>query len=698
MPCVRPLLAVCLFVVAAGAHAQEPRPARKGPLVAVTIDSSPQQAAIYLDDRKYGIVGYTPYSGKLEKGSWTLVLELPGYRSVSMPISVGDKHDFFVPLEKGNGTVDVQAASDPNVAGATLYIDGESKGAAPRAADLPEGRHLIELRRPGVGDFSQWVAIRAGERVTLTPILKGPQKGALLIDADVTAATISVDGKRIADTTPALVEGLDEGPHAIEVSKSPTQTWKQTVNVKAGTRTKIIAGLAQQAGGPLRVLASVAEAEIFVDGTDRGRPPLDVGGLAPGDHFVEAKAPGYADKSVTLRVEAGKSQVVKLDLVRGTSGPSGRLRVTAPADRSTVFIDGTSVGPTPLEREVAAGDHLVVVEHEGQTRFERTVTVPQGSSIALAAEQRAVGGVRFQSTPVGASVLIDGADAGKTPLIKTDLPVGNHLVTFRAAGYRELQQPVVVQGGEPVVMNAVLKPATDLTPEEEVAVRRGLSSYGADTVPVGRVTLDASIGYPYWLELRATTGVTDIRPLALDVAFGFRSTLQTWDVLLSGRLRLAKVEPFALAAFAMLGGGGGADGRNQFSLQTGVIGSILFARVATVSARLYADIWNDRLCSQDDNGAPIGTDVCKGTAAAADIAKARKLHGSDDLQSRDVGARLFLSVIGEVALSERTSFFMVLEGAPFQDERAAFSNLFTSTLLSDSDPIYNVRAGFTYKF
>jgi len=117
-----------------------------------------------------------------------------------------------------------------------------------------------------------------------------------------------------------------------------------------------------------------------------------------------------------------------------------------------------------------------------------------------------------------------------------------------------------------------------------------------------------------------------------------------------------------------------------------------------VSARIYADFWTDRLCSQDDGGAPTGTDVCKGTASAADLAKARKLHGEDDLQSRDAGARIMLSIIAEIAMSERTSFFMVLEGAPFQDERAAFSNLFTSTLLSDSDPIYNVRAGFTYKF
>ena len=80
---------LCLFLAfgmvlstAWDAQAQQvPRPTKKGRKYKVRIDSAPQQAAIYLDDEKYGIVGYT--LAKLLKGA--------------PPLGQGD----LTPFEKG---------------------------------------------------------------------------------------------------------------------------------------------------------------------------------------------------------------------------------------------------------------------------------------------------------------------------------------------------------------------------------------------------------------------------------------------------------------------------------------------------------------------------------------------------------------------------------------------------------------------
>src|SRR5690349_802124 len=64
---------------AAAASAQTPRPKRKGKTLKVTIDSSPQGATIYLDSKEYGVHAYTPWTGKLTKGSWTVILEKDGF-------------------------------------------------------------------------------------------------------------------------------------------------------------------------------------------------------------------------------------------------------------------------------------------------------------------------------------------------------------------------------------------------------------------------------------------------------------------------------------------------------------------------------------------------------------------------------------------------------------------------------------------
>src|SRR5262249_45524332 len=254
---------------------------------------------------------------------------------------------------------------------------------------VAEGRHLVELKKPGFGDFAQWVTIKAGERVTLTPVLKGNTKGSLLIDSDPSGGVVIVDGKKLDDTTPAIVDALDEGPHIVEVQGKDGGNWKQTVTVKAGQRTKINADLRATAGVTARILSNVADAEIFVDGTDRGKAPLDVPGLTPGQHIITARAAGYADKDVNITVEPGKSLVTKIELAPGAAGPSVKRQVPGPVGAS-VFIDGTSVGQAPVEKTVTAGEHTIVVQKEGFARVERRMTIPEGQTIPYAAELKAV--------------------------------------------------------------------------------------------------------------------------------------------------------------------------------------------------------------------------------------------------------------------------------------------------------------------
>src|SRR5215468_4341368 len=92
---------VAVLALCAAAYGQSP-PARKAATMPVKIDSTPQQAEIYLDDKKAGLVGYTPWEGKLAPGNYALILELPGYQTATKAITVDARnHDFAVALVKG---------------------------------------------------------------------------------------------------------------------------------------------------------------------------------------------------------------------------------------------------------------------------------------------------------------------------------------------------------------------------------------------------------------------------------------------------------------------------------------------------------------------------------------------------------------------------------------------------------------------
>src|SRR5690349_19372979 len=69
---------------------------------AVKIDSAPQGAQVYIND-KTCLVGNTPWSGKLAKGTHTVIIEATGYEPMNRQFTVAavrKTQELFVPLVK----------------------------------------------------------------------------------------------------------------------------------------------------------------------------------------------------------------------------------------------------------------------------------------------------------------------------------------------------------------------------------------------------------------------------------------------------------------------------------------------------------------------------------------------------------------------------------------------------------------------
>src|SRR5688572_30676309 len=78
-------------------------PAQKPGRYAVKIDSSPQGAAVYIGEKACGPVGNTPWTGKLNKGDVTVIIETSGYQQETKTFKVGavrKVQTLFVPLTK----------------------------------------------------------------------------------------------------------------------------------------------------------------------------------------------------------------------------------------------------------------------------------------------------------------------------------------------------------------------------------------------------------------------------------------------------------------------------------------------------------------------------------------------------------------------------------------------------------------------
>jgi hypothetical protein len=438
-----------------------------------------------------------------------------------------------------------------------------------------------------------------------------------------------------------------------------------------------------------------------------GPVPVDIKDVKAGEHIIEVKAPGYQTGEKKVTVRAGQSEIVKFDLNASTD--QGTIKIVSTVPEAEVFIDGAAVGKVPQEKLISVGEHPVVVRLGGYKQFEQKVRVEAGQTITVSAELKAVGRLRILSTPSSASVLINGVPVGKTPF-DDEVEVGDSVVRIEHPGFQSFEQTLSIEGGKTQTLSRELALAGK-SESELSAEQKGLSSFGARTLPRGRSTVDFDAGYPYFVNARITVGAGRIaKRFGFDATVGVRTMFSRSDLGIGARMMVADNNPFSAALFANGWWGGTLlddSQRNGVTFETGAIASLTALSNVTISGRAYLQLWSDRHCPELLAGnvfeAQDPTATCEdyrtNQISAADKMAAEKLTGTSgaDFFGRENGARLLLSVIAEIAFDQRWNVYGILEGAPFQEERALFTSLFSGTMF-ETDYILYARLGLTYKF
>ncbi len=698
--------------------------AKTGRKYKVKVDSAPPGATVYANAKECGALGVTPWAGTLPVGTYNFILELEGYQAGSKTLTVKRVRavqELFLPLVKklDPPRIDVRADADKNLFGAQLFVDGELQGQIPMIVTVEPGRHQVEIRKEGFETLTQWITAKENDKITLSPALKEIAKakyGTVVVEADVPDAEVYIDGNKHPDKTPAVISNVIEGVHVIEVRKDPAAPWKQTISVKATEQTKVRAELKAGSGdATISVLSNVSNAKVFINGREVGVVPFDIKNVKPGEHVIEVKADGYASREERVTVRAGATEIRKMDLNVDGGPNQGVIKVVSPVPEAEVFVDGASVGKVPQEKRVSAGEHFVVVKLPGFKDFEQKVRVEASQSITVSAELKAVGRLRILSNPLGATVMINGVEAPtKTPL-DTEVEVGDNIIRIEKSGFVATERTITIQGGKTETISAEL-PLAGPSEAESESEQRGLSSFGARTLPRGRSTVDMMAGYPYFLEGRINVGAGSIKQFGFDAGVGLRTLIDRWELGLGVRFQLANQNPFSVGAFTDLWWGSSLlddSQRNGVTWNTGVVASLTALSQVTISGRFYANVWSDRHCPEFDNGRFDGeaTDTCVNYQSRAinnqtpndfteeDRVRVEELTGQEGLEffDRESGARLMVAIAAEVALYQRWNLLGILEIAPFQDERALFTNYFTRTM-PDQDPGIYIRLGTSYKF
>jgi PEGA domain len=166
---------------------------------------------------------------------------------------------------------------------------------------------------------------------------------------------------------------------------------------------------------------------VVIDDEVRGRTPLKLT-LPIGTHTLQIQA--GETRSIPLTIDAGTSVSQYIDVGTTAAPPSsGRLVITSDPPGSSVRVDGSVAGNTPLTLPVlSVGEHRVIVG-SGDAAIARTITILPGetASIVAAVSQPSMtaGWVSF-TTPVEMQVFEDGSLLGTTRTDRLMLPTGTH--------------------------------------------------------------------------------------------------------------------------------------------------------------------------------------------------------------------------------------------------------------------------------
>jgi hypothetical protein len=692
------------------------RPRIKGRAYRLKLDSSPQQGTVYWDTglapnpKSYGVVGYTPLTIKVPKGPVKVIVEVAGFKSQEQTLDVRKSQPLMFTLERAPSLarLDLQTSPDGGGAGGEVFIDGADRGTAPNAFELPAGRHQVEVRKPGYKPFSDWFDLAEGEHRTrdVSLVRAEAPSGTLLVTSDA-GGDVYLDGTR-KDVTPAIIPNVNAGDHVIEVRKEGIPPWRQTVTVVAGQQVKVSAnfGAAASGNGSLRVIANEPDVEVFIDGEDKGKAPVTMTDTRPGEHIVGGRKKGFKSQEQTVRVATNENAIVSFRMeVAPPDRPHGGLKVQSTIPNAEVFLDGSSLGRAPVDRnDLDPGKHYVSVHRDGYTDFKREIMLVENQAVTLVADLSATGSLRILSTPEGAEVRLDGELIGHTPVVH-DASAGDHVVEFRLKGYFDHKETMKADGGREKVFSVDLKLIpTGPSPEQVARRRTQMSSFGARANPVGGVTVDFGLGYPWYLSTRVMVGALNYKNLGLDVGVQAQTMFDITDFALRGRLQFLDVGPFSMATDANIGGGTGVNGRSSFFFDWDATASLSFADVAMVSAFVHFSAWDDSFCptpGQLNNGTTA--DAYCGYAPANDQIQKVALFGDGDPARGFTGHRFYVGFSASAAIDRLTSLFFQFEFVPLTQSygltpREEFEGKYNQALIGSGDPNFYFVGGMSLKF
>ncbi len=295
------------------------------------------------------LIGTTPLSdAEVSAGLHRLLVRARNHLQHEQEIEIAgllESQSLNITLQPNWAPVDL--ASEP--AGATVAVDGVAVGTTPITAEIEAGDREVSLSLAGYDTESRLINVVAGEAQVLEPFVLPVADGRLSVATTPGAVNVSVNGK-FRGRTPLELELEPNQEHRLALAKPGYETASRRVTV-APEETQSLNVRLQPIIGSVRVVASPADAELYVDGVRRGTAG-QVLELTAAPHRIELRKNGYATHTETVTPRRGLEQSLTVVLKTVAEAAAAELpaKIDTPAGKLRL-IQGGSLRMGSVRRE-----------------------------------------------------------------------------------------------------------------------------------------------------------------------------------------------------------------------------------------------------------------------------------------------------------------------------------------------------------
>ena len=329
---------------------------------------------------------------------------------------------------------------------------------------------FIDIRHPDYGTYKYYIPEKLCDYcvyemvlqyIPIVPVTSDeaakPKKTYLIVKSDQADARVYIDDELL---------NTQEASKPVDVGT--THTWKiecnmyhsETGSVTVTDRTTIDKKLRPNFGY-INISSSPEQgAKAFVDGEYIGVTPIKTDKIKSGEHKVMVMKDMYKMTEKSFTVTDGQTTNATLNM------SANFVNVTITTDsQSDIYVDEEYKGKGKWTGRLSDGAHIFEAKKTNHRASKKSLDLVLGETktITLDAPTPIYGEIDINTTPMGATIYIDGKNYGETPNYISDILIGEHELKLTKQGCAEVKKTIIIEEGETLSLNEKLQTGKEIS-------------------------------------------------------------------------------------------------------------------------------------------------------------------------------------------------------------------------------------------